>query len=117
MTGAPMESERGAPVVEDQRDVRQRQRIEPGVEVARVIDESIVDCGLTRLAHADQVGSETAPFSLEARDDVAPEIGRRRIAVQEDDRLARAGLTVVDGGIEDRDVVLGHGAIVVTSTA
>ena len=42
------------------------------------------------IAHADIVRRQAAPVRQEMRNDVAPEIGRRRIAMQEDDRIAFA---------------------------
>ena len=60
-----------------------------------------------RLAHTDQIGSKTATEHVDMRDDVAPEVGRRGIAVQEDDRLARARVDVGDLRVEDPDALAG----------
>ena len=49
---------------------------------------------LAGLAHADQVRRDAAAQVLHVRDDVAPQVGRRRVAVQEDDRITFADVDV-----------------------
>ena len=70
-------------------------RLEPGVEVALVIGEAItaVRCR-TRIAHADIVRRQAAAEGQQMRDDVSPQVGRRGVAVQEHDRIARAGVDI-----------------------
>src|SRR3546814_12726680 len=43
---------------------------------------------LVRIAHADQVTGDQPSQPGEMRHDIAPQIGRRRIAVLEEDRIA-----------------------------
>src|SRR5262249_60827173 len=84
------------------------QRLEPSVEIARVVDEPISSTGrLAGVAHPDQVGGEAAVTARDVGDDVAPEIGRRRVAVQEDDRIPGACVDVGHLGVEDSDTLSG----------
>ena len=54
---------------------------------------------LVRVAHPDQVGGDAPAEVLHVRDDVAPEVGRRRVAVQEEDRVALADVDVGHLGV------------------
>src|ERR1700720_329678 len=56
---------------------------------------------LPRTAHASQVRSQATPIPLYVRNDVTPEIGRRGIPVQEDNRVPCPGSDVDHVGIED----------------
>jgi hypothetical protein len=49
---------------------------------------------LGRITHADEIGSDAAPELLHVRNDVAPEIGRSRITVQQHDRITLADIHV-----------------------
>ena len=61
-----------------------------GVEIARVILEPIGDVRLARLPEADQVRGDAMGNLGDEGNDVAPDIGGGRIAVQEErDRLVR----------------------------
>ncbi len=102
VAGRPVERERAAPVMADEDHVLELQRVEPGVEVARVVGEAVGDVGLARAAHPDQVGGEAAG----RREHVAPHVRRGRVAVQVDERTV--GPFVVDRRVEDVDA--GHGA-------
>jgi len=64
-------------------------------EVPEVVEVGVVDVGLIALAHADEVRRHAAGERLDVRDDVAPEVGRRRVAVQEEHVLALANVDVV----------------------
>ena len=88
----------------DQRDIAlEAERVEPSVEVARVIDEAIGAVGgAARIAHPDEVGRETSAEPGEVRNDVAPEVGGGRVAVEEDDRVAAADVHI--GHLYARDV-------------
>ena len=67
-------------------------------QVGAVFHEPIrIRAGVTqlfRIALADQVGGDTAPEVGHVRDDIAPEVRRRGIAVQEHDRVTLADLDV-----------------------
>src|SRR5262249_42410129 len=74
----------------------------PGIEIARVIDEAIrARWRLPGVAHADQVGCQTAMIPGHVRNDVAPEIRGRRVAVEEHDGIAAARVDVRHLRIED----------------
>ena len=90
MAHRPVEAERRAPVVYDEADAVEPERLEETVDVARVIDEAITDIGFVGAAHADQIGRDAAADAAHVRDYVAPQVGRRWIAVQKHDRIAAA---------------------------
>src|SRR5207248_814704 len=82
--------------------VAQREGLEPGVQITRVVREAVVAAGrLARTAHADEIGRQAATGAGEVRNHVAPEIRRRGVAVQEDDRNADADLHVGHVAVED----------------
>jgi len=64
--------------------------------------------GWARVAHADEVGHDAATKPGDVRHDVAPQVRRRRVAVQEDDR--RTGPDVDVGHVDavDVDVLFGE---------
>src|SRR5262249_11042423 len=71
------------------------------VEIADVIGEAIgAAWRCPGSAHADEVGRETAAVPGGERDDVAPEKGRGRVAVQEDDGIASADIDIAHLGVE-----------------
>src|ERR1700736_6008785 len=81
----------------------QAQGVEPGVEIARVIDEAVGGVpGLARTAHTHQVGSQATPAPLDMGNDIAPEVRGGGIAVQEDHRLTTSGIDVRHVRIEYR---------------
>jgi hypothetical protein len=116
-----VEGEHAAPVVADQHRRRQVAGGEPGVEVAGVVGVAVGDVGLAGLTHADEIRREGAGLAGDVGDDVAPDVRRRRVAVDEHHRLAGAGLAVGHERVEDRRAVragrggvggAGHGDIV-----
>src|SRR5262249_59250527 len=58
---------------------------------------------LAGAAHADQIRRQASRDACGVRDDVAPEVRRRRIAVQEDDRTASPRIDVCYLAVEDGD--------------
>jgi hypothetical protein len=76
--------------------------LEPGVQVAGVIRKTVGGVGLPRAAHADQVRGQAAGLAGQLRDHVSPQVRRRRIAVQEDDRVAVAVILVVHRRVQHR---------------
>src|SRR5579872_3528083 len=104
MAMRPVKAERRSPVVNHQRDAPvECERIEPCIEMLRVIDEAILARrGFSRVAHADKIRRETSRAIAEMRNDVAPQIRRGRIAVQEDDRIAGAYVDIRHLGAEHR---------------
>jgi hypothetical protein len=66
--------------------------LEQRIEVAAVLDEAIRTRAavgqLVGIAHADQVGGDAPAQRLQVRNDVAPQIGRSGVSVQEHDRVA-----------------------------
>jgi len=57
--------------------------IEEGIKVPRVIGEAIFDLRLPGLAEADKVGGNAVSNWRHGRNDVPPDVGRCRIAVEE----------------------------------
>ena len=104
-----MEGERGTPIVTDERDVfGEGERIQPGVEVAGVVDEVITAARVAPgSAHADQVRRQATGLLGQRWDDVAPEVGRSRVAMQEDQGWAAAFIDVGHLRIEDGDTLPG----------
>ena len=91
----PVEAERRAPVVEHEDDaVAEGQRIPQCVQVLALFGEGVAlrtrRFELGGVAHADQVAGDQAPEAAAVRHHVAPQIGRGRVAVLEDDRVALA---------------------------
>ena len=99
----PVKPQRRAPVVHHQRDrAGQPHRLEPGIEVSRVIREAVRARGrLAGVAHADQVGGQAMVVALDPGDDVAPEVRGGRVAVQEHHRRARPRRDIGHLGVED----------------
>src|SRR5262249_43922551 len=97
-----IEAIRRSPVMDDQHHVPgQSQGLEPRVEIPRLINESIRPCRRRpRLSHAHHVRGQTSSEARDVRDDVAPQVGRRRIAVQKHDGIAAAGIYIADFCIE-----------------
>ena len=61
MLACPVEPKRRAPVLDDEDDFPLgHDGVEEGGEVASMLYESILDLGLVRGAHADQIGSDAA---------------------------------------------------------
>src|SRR5439155_15009829 len=92
-----------APVVHDERDVAPGpDGLEPGVEVARMIGEAIrARRRLAGVAHADEVGGQASALRLHVANDVAPEVGGGRVAVEEHHRIAPARVHVGHLGVQD----------------
>src|SRR5438128_12141325 len=90
MAHRPVEAERRAPVVYDEADAVEPERLEETVDVERVIDEAIADIGFVGAAHAAQIGRDAAADVAHVRDYVAPPLRRRRIALQKHDRITAA---------------------------
>ena len=111
MSVRPVEAERRAPVVDHEGHVlRDAERLEERVQVPAVLDERVAVGAavleLVRVAHADQVRRDAAPLALEVRDDVPPQIRRRRVPVQQHDRVAGADFDVGHRGAEDFEALL-----------
>src|SRR5262249_33094571 len=102
VANCPMETQCRSPIMQNQYDVfGQSKSLEPSVKIARMIHEPVCVCRrLSRLTHPDQIGRETAAEFGYIGDDVAPEIGGGRIAVQEHDRLADANIDVAEFRVE-----------------
>src|SRR5439155_18550543 len=90
-----VEAKRRPPVVNDERHVPQAQRIDEAVDIAGMVEEAVVKVGFVGLSHADQVERDAAADGRDVRYDVSPEIGRRRVAVQEQHRVAATFFDVV----------------------
>src|SRR5215831_18878488 len=88
--------------MDDQYCVAQLHRVEPRVEVSCVVNEAI---GIGRrragLTHSDEVGSKTSTKITHMRNDVAPEIGRRWVPVQENDGITFSHIYITHFAIEN----------------
>jgi len=99
MAVGPVEAEGRTPVVEDKGDpLAHIERLEQAVEEAPVLDETVRAGAalrqLLRITHADQVGRDTAPERLQVWQNVAPEVGRGGITVQQHDGIPLANVHV-----------------------
>src|SRR6266853_4015141 len=102
----PVKAESRASVMDDEGDpLAHIQGLEQGVEVAAVLDEAIRAGATVRqlvgVAHADQVGGDTAASWLQVRQHVAPQVRRGGIAVQQHDGVALSHLHVRHLAAED----------------
>ncbi len=74
------------------------EQVKECIQVAAVLDEGVgvrAAVGqLLRIAHADEIRRDTAAQSFQVRNDIAPEVGRGGIAMQEDNRIAASYLDV-----------------------
>ena len=105
MLAGPVKPERRAPVVQHQGHARaQFEFIEKRAQVAIVIGEAVRSGPgigqLVRLPHADQVRRNTSAVWHEVRQHVPPEIRRRGIAVQENDRIAGTFVRIRERPVE-----------------
>ena len=72
-----------------------------------VIGECVADIGFGAIAHADQVGCDrTASRGYNMGDDVAPKIGRGRVAVEQNDGRAASLVHIGDLALKDEDTLL-----------
>src|SRR5260221_9717005 len=99
MAARPIHRERPAPVMADQDDVvRHVELFEQPVDETTMLQEAItIRIGafqLFRVSHANEVRRDAAGLRRYMRHDIAPDIGRSRIAVQEDDRRPAAELRI-----------------------
>src|SRR3546814_7857332 len=89
----PVKAEDGPPVMHDQNTpVPASERLPHRVEIVTMLGIGITlgprRIELVRIAHADQVTGDQPSQPGAMRHDIAPQIGRRRIAVLEEDRIA-----------------------------
>ncbi len=114
-----VEPEPRAVVVQYERHVAQAQFLDERVEVAGVLEPPVFDPRLVRAPVTDQIGGDAAAERREMRNDVAPDVGRGRITVQQEDRVPRTRLDIVHARSEhlhevrgvrvvSRDVLLGR---------
>ena len=75
MARGPIEGKGATPVMTDQHDIIERKSVEPSLKIARVIFERIGDIGLSRPAHADEIGGEAADRRGDSRHNMPPQIG------------------------------------------
>ena len=92
----PVERESRAPIVTDEDDVLDHTELfQQRIEIEPMIDESIrAPRDLVGIPHADQIGRDGAGGRRDVRHDVPPQVGRRRVAMQEHDRIAFTGVNV-----------------------
>ena len=81
--GRQMERQRGAPILPDQIGRGNFQLVDQGIEIADMVKKPVSDVGLARPPEADQVGGDAMRHGCNERQDVAPDVRRGGIAVQE----------------------------------
>src|SRR5260370_14022053 len=91
MAARPVHRERPAPVMANEHDlVRRVELFEQPIDETAMLQKAIpIRIGafqLFRVSHANEVRRDAAGLRRDMRHNIAPDIGRRRIAVQEDDR-------------------------------
>jgi hypothetical protein len=106
-----MEGERRSPVLSHQVSGIDAEAFDEGIEIARLIGKAVGDVGLAGLTEANQVRRDATRDRRDQRHDVAPNVGRGRIAVQEqrDGRAARSGFAPGHGA--SQHVVMTKGDI------
>src|SRR6266542_598170 len=92
----PVKPQRRAPIVHDQDHVAgELERLEPRIEIARVLLERIRPVARSaRLPHPDQVRRQAPAQPRHMRNDVPPQIRRGGVAMQEHDRRALSRVDV-----------------------
>ena len=70
-----MEGEPASPVLRHEIRRAESHLRDEGVQIARVVLETIGDVGLTRLAKADEVGSDATGHWRDERENLAPDEG------------------------------------------
>jgi hypothetical protein len=70
-----VQAEARAPVVNDEGDVPEIERLDEPLYVAVVIGECVIDVRLTGLAETDVVGRDGPALTFDMGHDVAPQIG------------------------------------------
>ena len=108
MRMCPMETQTGTPVMDDQCDVvGDAQLFKQSKQIFAVFDEGIAVRArvieLVTIAHANQVWRDQASLACKVGHHIAPQIGRHRVAMQEDNRIAGpffdiGHLLTMDGG-------------------
>jgi hypothetical protein len=106
VSSRPIETERGTPVVEHEDDVVQIKRLDESLEVPRLIFHAVRDLRLCGTPHANEVGGDTTRVGRDVRDDVAPDVRRRRVAVLKEYDRAFPGFDVRHLRAEHVDVFL-----------
>lgn len=101
----PSQGERhdASPVVTNERELVDCDRVEKGLEVGQVIDQPVTPIGRTRGAHANEIDRD-CPVTLYSDNgrNIAPQVGRGGIAVQEQHQWARADLREAHHAAERR---------------
>jgi hypothetical protein len=105
----PVEAECRAPIVHHKHDGFRRpdDSVDEGCKIFAVGREAVgFRAGIWQfggIAHADQIGQDQPAASLQFGNDVAPEIGRGRIAVQKQYRRSLAARVIRHAGTEHID--------------
>src|SRR6185437_12663366 len=92
--------QRRAPVLRNEIRGVDAEPMDKGIEIVDVIEEAVSDVGLAGLAKPDQIRRDAMRDRRHKRHDMAPDVGRSRIAMQEQ-RHRRVWVC---------DLAIGHGA-------
>ncbi len=97
-TRCQVKSQRSAPILSDEISAFDTQAVDKPIQEARVVFESIRDRGLVRFAESNEIRRDAESGRRNFRDDVAPYVRRRWIAVQEECNGLRliAGFSICD---------------------
>jgi hypothetical protein len=99
-----VQAEARSPVVNDEGDVLELERLDEPLDVAVVIGEYVIDVRLIGLAETDVVRRDDPALIFDVGHDVAPQIGRCRLAVQEENGIAFTLVDVVHSRTVNLDV-------------
>jgi hypothetical protein len=74
----------GPPILRDEISLIDTRRGDEPIEIAHVVLEAVRDLGLAGLTETDEVRRNAVRRRRHLRDDVAPDVGGGRVAVQEE---------------------------------
>jgi hypothetical protein len=83
----------------DEGNIGETKGMQPGIDIGKMIDKTICNMRLPGLPHANVIHRKTASVWFEMRDDIAPQIRRGGIAVEEHDGITGTRLQIVHLGV------------------
>lgn len=96
---------RHSPVMKHKRDILELKCLDECVDISNMIFEAVLDVGLPRSSHADQIRGDAPRLGNEVWNDVSPQERGRRVAVEEYNRHSGTTLQEVHRLAEYRRVV------------
>ena len=89
--------------MKNERQIAQAEGLDERIQVGGVIGEAVKDLGLRGPAHPHQIDSDRPAMLRDDRQDVAPDVGPCRAAVDEQDGPPLPDLDVVQLRVQDFD--------------